>query len=576
MRISLILIALAVLLIAGAEARYSPGLEIAENENITLDGGFIYNLQGSGVWNPSAYGAIPGDGIDDSDQIQAAINASAAAGGGIVFCYGGQYDLATSQSSDNSSLLVAANNVTLLGVPGKTVFRIADDYRTPYRGAGFFMDLEDNFIHDFNIYGVTFDGNGQNNLIDSDAYRWDDKISRGGIQLTCGNCTFENCKFVNQSSFNVINLQGYGDTGYAHDIEQALGNKIKDCNFENVGNSITGNDLYDHSTIYIATAYTTITGCTFTGSDAAMAANMAAIELHSEFDEATNNVIYRYRYGIYGSSDACFSGESEGVVISENYIYACLKGINIWGTAGRFKDIHITGNKVVIDPMGGTAQRFGIQHGADWTVAAQFPTDILDVQDNYIEFVNTSETTSECYGMYFKYYNNTFVTGNTVYNSTYSGILLYELTTDVGSGVASIAGNNIIRYGTSTASSTQKGISVTVDKASGLYDVSHNTMSVKLGKPVNNCYGVFVGGSGSRNFTIRYNDVRNTLYEVDVTTNLDAYSNVVAEFHRSAAPTNLRYSQGSIIWDTDPVGGAAPGWVVNATGYPKAMASLGS
>jgi len=43
MRIILLLIAV-MLLIAGAEARYSPGLEIASGENITFDGGYIHDL----------------------------------------------------------------------------------------------------------------------------------------------------------------------------------------------------------------------------------------------------------------------------------------------------------------------------------------------------------------------------------------------------------------------------------------------------------------------------------------------------------------------------------------------------
>jgi hypothetical protein len=578
MKIILLMIAV-MLLMTGADARYSPGLEIAEGENITLDGGFINKFQGAGAYNPLAFGAIPNDGIDDAGAIQDAMDAASNSGGGIVFLPPGRYDLNTSQSElYNSTFLEPRDNVTLLGAgKGVTILRSMDNYRTPYRGNCIIADLSENFTHDWAVREMTIDGNGQNNLIDDDSYVFSDNITKGAAVYSnkCGNVTVDNLNIVNISGFNAVVLHGYGDTGYAHDEPRAVNNHIRNCYFQNMGNDISGNDLVDHSTVYLASAYSSISDCQFVATKAAMYANMAAIELHSKYNSAVRNTIQNYRYGIYAASDAGFSGEVEGVLIEDNYIYACLKGINVWGTAGRFKDIHIIENKIIIDPMAGTVQRFGIQHGADWSVANQFPTDILDVRNNYIEFINTSETTSECYGMYFKYYNNTFITGNTVHNSTYGGIYLYELTTDVGSGIGSVTNNNIRRYATSTASSTQKGISFIIDKACGLYEVSQNSMSVKTGKSPNNTYGVYIGGTGSKNFTIRYNDIKNTLREVyNDGVALNVYSTVLVEAHTSSAPTNLRYSQGSIFWDTDPAGGATPGWVVNATGYPKAMANL--
>lgn len=63
MKIILLLMAV-MLLMTGADARYSPGLEIAEGENITLDGGEIKNFQADGIVNVKAYGAV-GDGSTD-------------------------------------------------------------------------------------------------------------------------------------------------------------------------------------------------------------------------------------------------------------------------------------------------------------------------------------------------------------------------------------------------------------------------------------------------------------------------------------------------------------------------------
>lgn len=79
MRIVLLLMAV-MLLIAGADARYSPGLEIAEGENITLDGGYVIDAKLSGS---SAFVTLGTedwcdyklDGSGDSTDIQAALNA---------------------------------------------------------------------------------------------------------------------------------------------------------------------------------------------------------------------------------------------------------------------------------------------------------------------------------------------------------------------------------------------------------------------------------------------------------------------------------------------------------------------
>lgn len=88
MRIILLMLAF-MLLIAGAEARYSPGLEIAEGENITLNGGEILGdyLPAGGVVVVSVDGVVSAvdhtghlirsgvAGTDDTDVLQAGLNA---------------------------------------------------------------------------------------------------------------------------------------------------------------------------------------------------------------------------------------------------------------------------------------------------------------------------------------------------------------------------------------------------------------------------------------------------------------------------------------------------------------------
>jgi len=73
MRIILLLMAV-MLLMTGADARYSPGLEIAEGENITLDGGYIIDGSLPEMINIKSFGAV-GDGITNDT---AAWNAAVA------------------------------------------------------------------------------------------------------------------------------------------------------------------------------------------------------------------------------------------------------------------------------------------------------------------------------------------------------------------------------------------------------------------------------------------------------------------------------------------------------------------
>lgn len=72
MRIILLLIAV-MLLMTGADARYSPGLEIAEGENITLDEGYLISESPANYSNLLFYRAV-GDGVaDDTNAIKWAL-----------------------------------------------------------------------------------------------------------------------------------------------------------------------------------------------------------------------------------------------------------------------------------------------------------------------------------------------------------------------------------------------------------------------------------------------------------------------------------------------------------------------
>lgn len=80
MKIILLLVAIMLLVAGGAEARYSPGLEIATGESITLAEGHIKNASTDEYQNIETFGAIGDNSTDCTDAIEAAM----AAGGKIL------------------------------------------------------------------------------------------------------------------------------------------------------------------------------------------------------------------------------------------------------------------------------------------------------------------------------------------------------------------------------------------------------------------------------------------------------------------------------------------------------------
>jgi hypothetical protein len=70
-------------------------------------GGPLFDVTSAG------FGALPGDGIDDTAAIQAAIESAGAAGGGVVFLPKGRYEI--HQTSDAPFLHISHDNVILRG-----------------------------------------------------------------------------------------------------------------------------------------------------------------------------------------------------------------------------------------------------------------------------------------------------------------------------------------------------------------------------------------------------------------------------------------------------------------------------
>lgn len=121
-----------------------------------------------GSFYVSNYGAV-GNGIaDDTAEIQAAIDAAYAAGGGTVFLGAGTYKVSgTSDKSDGALRLL--DNVTLQGAGmGVTIIKVQDG--NLYNLTGIVRTPFNQITHDVAMYDLTLDGNRANNTMKIDGF----------------------------------------------------------------------------------------------------------------------------------------------------------------------------------------------------------------------------------------------------------------------------------------------------------------------------------------------------------------------------------------------------------------------
>lgn len=112
------------------------------------------------IFNVNDYGA-KGDGItDDTQAIQKAIDAAAAAGGGQVYLAGGTY-IVSGDGKANDGALQIKSDVTLAGAgAGVTTLKLADG--SAHNVNGIVRTAADDSVHNFGATGLTIDGNSAN------------------------------------------------------------------------------------------------------------------------------------------------------------------------------------------------------------------------------------------------------------------------------------------------------------------------------------------------------------------------------------------------------------------------------
>lgn len=170
MKVIHIIVALALLIgLADAGTLYRPdqinnslpfsSILMDEDANITLSGGFLKNFQFDGISNPMAYGAVPDDGIEDTQYLQDCLNNS----GGILIPPG-EYLIDPAKKYDGNTFGgLSVENDSDIFAYGATLKNIEHNL-THY---GMLSVVGKNNI---SIRGITLDGNRSGNSATSGEY----------------------------------------------------------------------------------------------------------------------------------------------------------------------------------------------------------------------------------------------------------------------------------------------------------------------------------------------------------------------------------------------------------------------
>ena len=563
MRKILILLALAIMLVGSAMAA-EPKIK--------------WNQIANTPFNVKDYGAV-GDGVaDDAPAIELARQAAIADGGGIVYFPAGTYRLATSQASsentpfipDNTTFFKPANYTYWMGVPGSSTIKVGDNYRTAWRGATVIGDFDlTSYTHDWGVYGLKFDMNGQNNLVTDHALGFTDAAIKGAaVQASyCGNVTIENCVIENVTGWNAIVLEGY----YYRGLEPENTN-VRNCVFRNLGNDMPGNTLSDFTAIYVGNPRSTVEGNDIYGLNM-QETDMCGIELHADKTIARNNRIINIANGIYSVMD---TGEGD-VDIYENTIQARHKGVAIWGSGFRHKTARIADNNIKILADHGISQEpVGIAHGYMsgiwyWSSGVGDPTwatENLEITGNTVVGVAHDVEQDKLIGIAVENANSSVIQGNVVQDVTQHGTLIYNLNTS-NPIKFNIEGNTYDGFGSYNDSTSYCGVYAAAVGVvtSGFIHGNTATYETKSYR-VNNAIGYEITGPGTKNVTVENNHAYNCWLDAMSGVEPDAFSTVVVEMHGTTTPAYGGYGKGSIVWNTAPSAGGPAFWICTTAGTP--------
>ncbi|MEA5567722.1 glycosyl hydrolase family 28-related protein [Anabaena sp. UHCC 0399] len=325
------------------------------------------------------FGAVGNGSFNDTPAIQAAIDAVAKAGGGVVFFPSGTYKVRINPST--SQAITIRPNVTIQGAGNdKTMIQLADNqgsYNAILAGEKPNSDLSN-----FAMYDIGIDGNGSNNPVKAESDLTDDRM-RYALRIFVGSkIEIARCRFKNQNNANTITVNNdslVSDVTIKHNIFELIGGGLID---------------YDHSTIYSHGKNIEISHNSFSSRNGA-GTNGArtAIEIHGDKHTVKNNIINGFTNGINVTG---FATSSNNQIITDNTIKDAYNGIVIWSYLHQpqkneyaLDNILISDNKITLN-IDGWRKLWGEtpSSGISLEPSSDAPFTNLNIVNNEISFTN--------------------------------------------------------------------------------------------------------------------------------------------------------------------------------------------
>ncbi|HEX6351425.1 glycosyl hydrolase family 28-related protein [Actinophytocola sp.] len=283
-----------------------------------------------------------GDGVtDDTAAIQSAIDAAAAAGGGVVSFPAGTYKVSIRYGTNALTLRA---NVTLRGAgPNASTIRLANA-QGEYLGI---LTSGQGDAGGARIEDLCVDQNNTNNQLTSTRSLMSGK-PRFCVYVTAASAgiAVRRVRFTDQDNVSAISANG------------TVGNLlVAECVFEYGSSPID----HDHSAIYhhSTTAQSCwVTNNVFTTKGSGSKSARTAIETHGSSQTITGNRISNYRVGINLTGVGHTTGE--GIVCAGNSIMDAAIGVQLWSmpyvgginTSPGLRNVTIRSNTITLDTQG--------------------------------------------------------------------------------------------------------------------------------------------------------------------------------------------------------------------------------
>lgn len=363
--------------------------------------GTTYGTEGSsllcctdGAYNVKAYGAAGNGSKDDTESIQACIDAVPSTGGVVFFPPGTYIVSITNGDASNRIALLLRNNIFFLGAGTElSSIKLAaaqGDYKA------IISHLPSVDVGSFRLENMTIDQNNANNQMTSHAGMMDSPFySRYCVFLryaTASPTIIRDVHFTDLDNVNTISV-----------INNVHSLKVSDCRFS-IGDSPID---HDHSTVYHRSNDSHglwVEGCLFTTSGSGTNSSWCAIETHGSAQFIRHNEVRHYQKGV--NITGIGNNTGGGIVCESNSFLEVARGIGIWsapysggiGTSPGLRNVIIRDNTIRIDTEGWANQfKAGYSVRGITLNTATLGTENVLIDSNWILFENGSYTGSMTY-----------------------------------------------------------------------------------------------------------------------------------------------------------------------------------